>query len=311
MSENNQELSTLQTELTIARQEKEIMELKFELQKTQAEKASRLEDSLFAPALFDHYQKVAQVFSTSGVVPKAYIGKPNDIFIAMGMGYQLGFPIEQSLQDIAVINGRPCLWGDGLLSLCLNHPACEGIDEEPIYKDDKFYGYSCTVRRKGHKPHTQTFTLDDAVQAKLISKPGAWEGYPKRMVQLRARGFAVRDKFADALRGLRIAEIEKEDGRVIDGEVVEERKQERVEELKKKANNVNKNDSTGKENDQPIGDDDPIHPELLTYVNNLIKEKNLTEKRMTDALNYFKVDSIESMTNKQANDFINMLKRVK
>src|ERR1700685_1745808 len=105
------ELVELKQELMIARQHSEILELKYKLQKTQAEKSSRLEDSLLAPNLYEHYQKVALMLSKSGIIPNAYKGKPEDVFVAMAMGYQLGFPIEQSLQDIAVINGRPCLWG--------------------------------------------------------------------------------------------------------------------------------------------------------------------------------------------------------
>jgi len=126
------ELAVLQNELTVARQQNEIMQLRFELQKAQAQKTSRLEDSLFAPALYPHYQKVAETLAKSSVIPTIYRNKPEDIFVAMAMGYQLGFPVEQSLQDIAVINGRPCLWGDGLLSLALNDPECQSIKEDPL-----------------------------------------------------------------------------------------------------------------------------------------------------------------------------------
>lgn len=217
----NTELASLQNQVTILQQQNEIIELRYKLQKTQASKASRLEDSLFSPALYEHYQKVAITLSKSGVIPNAYRGKPEDIFVAMAMGYQLGFPVEQSLQDIAVVNGRPCLWGDGLLSLALNHSDCESIKENPIF-DDKgnVIGYQCTVIRKGHEPHTKQFTLQDAHLAGLLSRGTVWKSYPERMLQMRARSFALRDKFADALRGLRIAEIEEEDSKVINAEIV-------------------------------------------------------------------------------------------
>src|ERR1700733_2924686 len=165
------ELAIAQQELRLAKQEAEIMNLKFQLEKVQAEKASRLEDSLFSPALFPHYQKVAETLSKSNVIPKDYKGKPEDIFVAIAMGYQLGFPVEQALQDIAVINGRPSVWGDGLLALALNHPECQSITEEPIYEGTAIIGYKCTVKRKGHEAHTKSFILQDAKRAGLLGKP--------------------------------------------------------------------------------------------------------------------------------------------
>ena len=43
-------------------------------------------------------------------------------------------------------------------------------------------------------------------KAGLWGKAGPWSQYPKRMLQMRARSFALRDKFADALSGLLMAE---------------------------------------------------------------------------------------------------------
>ena len=64
----------------------------------------------------------------------------------------------------------------------------------------------CTVKRKGEQPYTSTFTLEDAKRAGLLGKQGPWTQYTKRMLQLRARGFALRDKFADVLKGMIAAE---------------------------------------------------------------------------------------------------------
>jgi hypothetical protein len=46
----------------------------------------------------------------------------------------------------------------------------------------------------------------DAKKAGLWGKAGPWQQYPGRMMALRARGFALRNAFADALRGLITAE---------------------------------------------------------------------------------------------------------
>ena len=163
-------------------------------------------ESLLSPANFNHYIAVAEFLSKSTFVPKNMIGKPSDILIAMEMGQQLGLPSMQALQDIAVINGKPALFSDGLLAVVQNHPHYEFIREEPIIKEGTVYGYACTVKRKGHDEHTVVFTLDDARKAQLLGKPGPWTQYPSRMLQMRARGFAIRNTFADALRGMKSAE---------------------------------------------------------------------------------------------------------
>ena len=341
------ELASVQQELRIAKQEAEIMSLKFQLEKVQAEKASRLEDSLFAPALFPHYQKIAETLSKSSVIPLAYRGKPEDIFVAMAMGYQLGFPVEQSLQDVAVINGRPCLWGDGLLSLVLNHPECKSIKEEPIYNGQVVIGYICTVIRKGHEPHSKSFTMQDAERAGLLNKGGvrkgdephsksftmqdaerskkvgAWSTYPERMLQMRARSWALRDKFADALRGLRIAEIEQDDEKVIEGEIVNVTSPtSQVDKLKEQLlKGMPKNTILLNEEEKPmnneskenvIGDKDkPISQDDLNKIEILMEEQCFDDARKLKALNYFRVEKLSDLSDAQAKVFLFQLQGMK
>lgn len=225
----NTELATRSAEMAISNLENKISEVERKLQIVQAEKMSKLEDSLYSPRLYEHYRKIADMLAQTNMVPSAYKGKPGDVFVAMAMGYQLGLPVEQSLQDIAIIRNRPCLWGDGLLAVAMGHADFESIKETPMLDGDgNTVGYQCTVTRKGHEPHTKTFTLNEARQAGLISDGKGygsescntpWKTYPTRMLQMRARSLALRDKFADALRGIRIAEVEQEDHEVIEGNV--------------------------------------------------------------------------------------------
>lgn len=167
-------------------------------------------NSLIAPHNFEHYYRIANMMSKSDMVPKAYKDKPQDILIAMEMGVSLGLSPLQAIQNIAVINGKPCLYGDGMLAVCSGRPDFENISEEPIInKDDdkgKTIGYKCTVTRKGRSPVSKSFTIEQAIAAGLWGKQGPWKLYPDRMLQMRARGFALRDSFADALGGVRMAE---------------------------------------------------------------------------------------------------------
>jgi hypothetical protein len=148
--------------------------------------------------------QLADMLSKSGMVPKQYINNPQSTLVAMMMGSELGLNPIQSLQNIAVINGKPSIYADALLALVQNHPKFGGHEES---FDEKTMTAACTVWRKGDKnPHTVTFSQADAQQAGLWGKSGPWQQYPKRMLMWRARGYALRDKFADALGGLITAE---------------------------------------------------------------------------------------------------------
>src|SRR3546814_15381125 len=58
--------------------------------------------------------------------------------------------------------------------------------------------------------------MDDAKKAGLAGKQGPGSQYPQRMRQMRARAWAMRDGFADVLKGIGIAE-EVRDFPVVEG----------------------------------------------------------------------------------------------
>lgn len=152
------------------------------------------------PTSMQEAMAFAEKISSSQMVPKNYQGRPDDTLVAMMMGSELGLNPIQALQNIAVINGKPAIYGDALLALVQNHPKFGGHEES---FDEGTMTATCTVWRKGdEKKHTVTFSRQDAEHAKLWGKQGPWQQYPKRMLMWRARGYALRDKFADALGGL-------------------------------------------------------------------------------------------------------------
>jgi hypothetical protein len=112
----------------------------------------------------------------------------------------------QALQSIAVVNGRPSVFGDAALAVCKASPVCEFVDEG-IDGDGESMAAMCIAKRRGYEKATVVrFSVSDAKKAGLWGKAGPWSQYPKRMLQMRARGFALRDAFPDVLRGLVTAE---------------------------------------------------------------------------------------------------------
>lgn len=154
-----------------------------------------------SPQTFEQALTFSQYLADSDLVPKDFKGKPGNCLIAMQWGSELGLKPLQSLQNLAVINGRPALWGDAVIALVLSSPVCEYVTED----DDGHTAY-CRVKRKGAPEQVRTFSMDDAKKAGLAGKQGPWMQYPKRMRQMRARAFALRDVFPDVLRGMPVAE---------------------------------------------------------------------------------------------------------
>lgn len=159
------------------------------------------------PQSIEQAIQLAEMMSRSNLVPKDYIGNSGNILVAMQWGMELGLQPLQAMQNIAVINGRPSMWGDAVLAIVLSHPSCEDIVEQ--YEgtpDSDNFAAVCIAKRKGRSEKIGRFSLADAKRAGLIGKAGPWTQYRDRMMKMRARAFALRDQFADVLRGMAVAE---------------------------------------------------------------------------------------------------------
>jgi len=162
------------------------------------------EMSAFDPGTFAEAWNLAEMMAASSFVPKPYLGKKEDCFLAMMAGNAVGLPPIQALQSIAVVNGYPSLWGDGALAVVMAHPEYvdirewfEGSEGELVAKIE--------LKRKGRSDCLREFSVEDAKRAGLLGKDN-YKHYLRRMLQMRARSWAMRDQFPDALRGLKIRE---------------------------------------------------------------------------------------------------------
>ena len=160
----------------------------------------------FAPATLGEAMEFSKMLADSSMVPRAYQGKPQDIMVCVQWGYELGLAPMQALQNIAVINGKPSVYGDAMMALVQASPVCDGIDEHIEGEGTPNPVAVCVAKRKGRNPVIARFSVEDAKRAGLWGKQGPWQAYPKRMLQMRARGFALRDAFPDVLKGLITAE---------------------------------------------------------------------------------------------------------
>ena len=154
-----------------------------------------------SPQTFEQALTFAGYLADSDMVPKDFKGKPGNCLVAIQWGMEIGLKPLQAMQNIAVINGRPSLWGDAVIALVRSSPVCEWVIET---QTDTVA--TCRVKRKGEPEQERTFSIEDAKAAGLLGKAGPWTQFRKRMMQMRARAFAMRDVFPDVLKGLPVAE---------------------------------------------------------------------------------------------------------
>jgi hypothetical protein len=162
-------------------------------------------DAGIRPRTMEELFIFAKAVINSGLAPRDF-KTPEAVLVAVQMGMELGLPPMAALQGIAVINGRPAVFGDAMPGIVNS----SGLMEE--YKDELFgegdaMGYRVTVKRKGRSDAlVRTFTVAMAKKAGLWGKTGPWSQYPDRMLLMRARSWALRDAFPDVLKGMACVE---------------------------------------------------------------------------------------------------------
>lgn len=141
----------------------------------------------------------------AGMAPKGKTKEQCAICIAFGL--PMGMDVLAAIQNIAVINGMPCIWGDALVGLVMASGLLEDIRTEYLPSVKECTGVKVTAKRKGvREPFVGMFSKHQAEVAGLWGKQGPWTQYPVRMMLNRARTFALRDGFPDVLKGMRVAE---------------------------------------------------------------------------------------------------------
>ncbi len=150
------------------------------------------------PTTIEEVFRLATAIAKSGMAPRD-MGTPEKLTVAILHGLEIGIPPMMAINKIAVVNGRPTLWGDAVPALLLS----KGFKiREMMYAEGEDRFAQCTVIRPNGEQIVRNFSVRDAMTAGLWGKQGPWKQYPDRMLQMRARGLAARDGAADALSGL-------------------------------------------------------------------------------------------------------------
>ncbi len=157
------------------------------------------------PQDFDSVFRIANAVVVAGMAPKG-LETPEKATIAILHGLEVGMTPMMALQSIAVINGRATIWGDGAIGLIRASGKMEWIKEWTEGDGDN-HAACCQVKRKNEPESTvYKFSIAQAKKANLWGKSGPWMTFPDRMLSVRPRSWALRDTFADVLRGLAITE---------------------------------------------------------------------------------------------------------
>lgn len=158
------------------------------------------------PKNFKDLMEMAAAVSKSMLLPRDLQNNAGGCMSVIMYGMELGIPPIQAMQNITPINGRLTMWGDLVLALAHGSNQIESFEEDaPDLALKQGFG-RCTVKATGQtNPVTRTFSLEDAKRAGLMTKDN-WLKYPGRMLQMRARSWALRDSVPHVLKGIAIRE---------------------------------------------------------------------------------------------------------
>ena len=146
----------------------------------------------------------SQLILQSGMCPDGYKTAPQ-VFVGLQTGAEIGLKPMQALNSIAVIHGRPTLWGDSALGMVRRSGLLTAFSEEVTGTGDNMVAKVVSTREDKFTV-TSEFSAQDAKKARLWDKKGPWQTHPKRMLKYKARAFNLRDNFSDILMGMHLTE---------------------------------------------------------------------------------------------------------
>lgn len=183
------------------------------------------------PQTFEETFRIARAVVNAGLAPAALIGKKTGddaasaVSVAIMSGAELGLKPMVSLRSFTVINGKPALYGDGLINVVRQSGKVAFLRTGCEARDGKMVGWCEAKRNDTGEDKRVEFSQDDAIRAglwqsdalvrKLVWENGnkvwkdnqandsPWYRFPQRMLAWRAAGYCLRELFGDVLGGIR------------------------------------------------------------------------------------------------------------
>lgn len=155
---------------------------------------------VFAPAQFEHAQRIAKLLSSSDLVPNQYKGNIANTMVALEMAFRMNASPLMVMQNLHIIHGRPS-WASSFIIASIN--SCGKFGTLRFQSDDKSCRAVATDRSTGEIIEGPLVTMEMAKQEGWIDKAGSkWKTMPELMLKYRAAAFFGRLYCPEIMMGL-------------------------------------------------------------------------------------------------------------
>jgi hypothetical protein len=183
------------------------------------------------PQTFEETFRISRAVVSAGLAPAALVGKKTGdeaasaVAVAIMSGAELGLKPMVALRSFTVINGRPALYGDGLINVVRQSGKVAYLRTGCEMRDGQMIGWCEAKRNDTNEDKRVEFSQADAERAGLwqsdaLIRKQVWENgqkiwkndqpndspwfrFPQRMLAWRAAGYCLRELFGDVLGGIR------------------------------------------------------------------------------------------------------------
>lgn len=141
--------------------------------------------------------RLAQTLAKGGdAVPKSYRGNPAAVWLAIEWAERRGMDVMTAMQSVSFYQGKP------LVDATMQRSLAEQAGYEVEVEGDDTSATVTVIKPGDSKPHSATFTIEEADAAGLLTKD-VWKSYPADMLVARATTRALRRHASKVVSGLR------------------------------------------------------------------------------------------------------------
>lgn len=180
------------------------------------EMAPGAKPSAIVPRNFAEAQQMCGALARSGLVPKAYIERPENMIVTIMSGAEVGLPPMQSLRLYHILDDVPRLGAEGVRAIIMASPSCEYME----FKSSSDTEATWIGKRPGRPEKSVTWTIERAKRAGLANKAN-WQKSPEDMLNARASMQLGRLIWPEICAGM-ISKEEAQDGDFIDASYAEQ-----------------------------------------------------------------------------------------